>query len=415
MTENVQKFGGVFRPVAMLMLCSVVASAGGFRDGKDAYDRGDYATALAELLPAAAQGHAEGQYQLGVMYYFGYGVKEDDAEAIKWFRKAADQGHAMAQNHLGDMYYYGYGIAEDNAEAMKWFHKAAAQGYAEALFNLGVMYAKGYGVAKDDAEAMKWFHKAAAQGYAAAQFSLGAMYSDGYGEAKKDVAEAMKWFRRAADQGYTKAQYILGYMYENGAEVPKDLVEAHRWYTLAEARGENIAGYKRAELAEKMTDAQLAEAKRKARDGLQAEDFTLWTLAGERFNLSENVGKPIFLNFWTTWCPPCIAEMPAMEKLKQTIGDSVQIVGINLQESPATVRRFIQNRGFTWTFLLDLRREVGNAYNVSGIPVSFFLDTNGRIVHRFNGARDYETFLKATRQVMGMEAENWGPGVGTDH
>ena len=369
MTENVQKFGGVFRPFAMLMLCSVVASAGGFRDGKDAYDRGDYATALAELLPAAAQGHAEGQYQLGVMYYFGYGVKEDDAEAIKWFRKAADQGHAMAQNHLGDMYYYGYGIAEDNAEAMKWFHKAAAQGYA------------------------------------AAQFSLGAMYSDGYGEAKKDVDEAMKWFRRAADQGYTKAQYILGYMYENGAEVPKDLVEAHRWYTLAEARGENIAGYKRAELAEKMTDAQLAEAKRKARDGLQAEDFTLWTLAGERFNLSENVGKPIFLNFWTTWCPPCIAEMPAMEKLKQTIGDSVQIVGINLQESPATVRRFIQNRGFTWTFLLDLRREVGNAYNVSGIPVSFFLDTNGRIVHRFNGARDYETFLKATRQVMGMEAE----------
>ena len=404
MTEKVQKFGGAFRPFALLLMCALVAASvawGGFREGKDAYDRGDYATALAEFQPVATQGHAEGQYQLGVMYYYGYGVKEDDAEAVKWFQKAADQGHAMAQNHLGDMYYFGYGIAEDDAEAVKWFQKAAAQGYAEALFNLGVMYTKGFGVAKDDAEALKWFRKAAEEGHDAAQFSLGAMYSDGHGEAEKDTDEAMKWFRRAAAQGYAKAQYLLGYMHENGTEVPKDLVEAHRWYALAEARGEIIAGYKRAELAEKLTDAQLAEAKRKARDGLQAEDFTLWTPAGERFKLSENVGKPIFLNFWTTWCPPCIAEMPDMEKLKQTLGDSVQIVGINLQESPATVRRFIQNRGFTWTFLLDPRREVGNAYNVKGIPVSLFLDTKGSIVHRFNGARDYETFLEAARQAMG--------------
>ena len=402
MTENVQKFGGLFRPFAMLMMCSLVASSawGGFRDGKDAYDRGDYATALSVLQPLAAQGHAMGQYQLGIMYYFGYGVEEDDAEAMKWFRKAAEQGHAMAQNHLGDMYYYGYGVEEDHAEAVKWFRKAEAQGHAEAQFNLGVMYAKGYGVEEDDAEAVKWFREAAEQGHAKAQFSLGAMYSDGYGAVQKDVDEAVKWFRRAAAQGDSKAQYILGYMYENGAEVPKDSVEAHRWFTLAAAWGEDLADYKRDEVAKKMTDAQLAEAKRRARDGLKAEDFTLWTLEDERFTLAENLGKPIFLNFWTTWCPPCIAEMPDMERLQQTLGDSLQIVGINLQESPATVRRFIQNRGFTWTFLLDLRREIGNAYNVEGIPVSLFIDANGRIVHRFNGARNYEIFLEAARQAI---------------
>ena len=275
MTENVQKFGGLFRPFAMLMMCSLVASSawGGFRDGKDAYDRGDYATALSVLQPLAAQGHAMGQYQLGIMYYFGYGVEEDDAEAMKWFRKAAEQGHAMAQNHLGDMYYYGYGVEEDHAEAVKWFRKAEAQGHAEAQFNLGVMYAKGYGVEEDDAEAVKWFREAAEQGHAKAQFSLGAMYSDGYGAVQKDVDEAVKWFRRAAAQGDSKAQYILGYMYENGAEVPKDSVEAHRWFTLAAAWGEDLADYKRDEVAKKMTDAQLAEAKRRARDGLKSRGF----------------------------------------------------------------------------------------------------------------------------------------------
>ena len=64
----------------------------------------------------------------GVMYDFGEGVPENDAEAVKWYRKAADQGHAQAQSNLGVMYVKGEGVPENDAEAFKWYRKAADQG-----------------------------------------------------------------------------------------------------------------------------------------------------------------------------------------------------------------------------------------------------------------------------------------------
>ena len=73
-------------------------------------------------------------------------MPEDDAAAVKWFRKAAEQGGADAQFFLGVMYAKGEGVLEDDAEAVKWYRKAAEQGYAGAQFNLGRMYANGDGV-----------------------------------------------------------------------------------------------------------------------------------------------------------------------------------------------------------------------------------------------------------------------------
>ena len=66
------------------------------------------------------------------MYDEGLGVTEDDAEAVKWYRKAADQGHASAQYNLGLMYQYGKGVPENKSEALKWYRKAAAQGHEKA-------------------------------------------------------------------------------------------------------------------------------------------------------------------------------------------------------------------------------------------------------------------------------------------
>ena len=76
----------------------------------------------------AEQGDAEAQSALGIMYDLGEGVPEDDAEAVKWYRKAAEQGNADAQCNLGIMYDLGEGVPEDDAEAAKWFRKAAEQG-----------------------------------------------------------------------------------------------------------------------------------------------------------------------------------------------------------------------------------------------------------------------------------------------
>ena len=134
--------------------------------------------------------------------------------------------------------------------------------------------------------------------------------------------------------------------------------------------------------------------------GMQAPDFTLQTLIGESFNLYAQRGKPVFLNFWGTWCGPCVAEMPDMQKLQNTMGDSIQIVGIGVRDTRIQVLRFVTRYGYTWTFVLDSTGEVSNAYEVSGIPRSFFIDAKGVIVRKFVGSRNYETFLEATRQAI---------------
>ena len=88
---------------------------------------------------------------------------------MKWYRKAAEQGDVEAQHNLGLMYYNGEGVAEDNAEAVKWFRKAAEQGYARAQYGLGFMYANGEGVPKDYGEAYAWFSISAAGGHKGAK------------------------------------------------------------------------------------------------------------------------------------------------------------------------------------------------------------------------------------------------------
>ena len=145
-----------------LMLATPVLA--GFQEGVDAYERGDYETALKKFLPLAEQGHAGAQNHLGELYAEGKGVPQDYTEAMKWYRLAADQGDAWAQSNLGWMYRKGQGVPQDYAEAVKWYRLAADEWDKEAQFNLGSMYEKGKGVPQDYAEAAKWYRLAADQG-----------------------------------------------------------------------------------------------------------------------------------------------------------------------------------------------------------------------------------------------------------
>ena len=194
----------------ILSLCLIIAPSawGDYQDGRKAYNRGDYAMALKELLPLAEQGHAGAQYFIGYMYYKGQGVGQDGEEAVKWFRMAAEQGDVKAQYLLGYMYYKGQGVGQDGEEAVKWLRQAAEQDHAKAQFYLGEMYYKVKTVEQDGEEAVKWYRKAADLGLARSQFSLGVMYYEGMG-VPKDDDEAVKWVRKAAEQDHEQAQRIL--------------------------------------------------------------------------------------------------------------------------------------------------------------------------------------------------------------
>jgi TPR repeat protein len=93
----------ILKHAAIILVLSFAAPvvAGPLEDGKAAYDKGDYATALRLLRPLANQGNADAQINLGMKYLSGKGVEQNDAEAIRWVRLAADQGNADAQLHLG--------------------------------------------------------------------------------------------------------------------------------------------------------------------------------------------------------------------------------------------------------------------------------------------------------------------------
>ncbi len=102
------------------------------RKGMDAYQRGDYATALNELIPLAEQGNASAQSALGLMYRRGLGVPKDRKAAIKWYTLAAEQGLAQAQTGLGVMHATGGRATKNNSYAYLWWSIAALQGDEEA-------------------------------------------------------------------------------------------------------------------------------------------------------------------------------------------------------------------------------------------------------------------------------------------
>ena len=128
---------------ASLVSNSVVA---GFEEGIAAYQDNNIPLAYKEFRSAAEKGHADSQYNLGLMYEQGIGVSKDEKEAIVWYRKSAVQGNAFAQYNLAVLYENGRGAAIDFAQAHKWYRKASAQGDPLAIGNLGMLYLRGQGV-----------------------------------------------------------------------------------------------------------------------------------------------------------------------------------------------------------------------------------------------------------------------------
>lgn len=133
----------------------------------------DFLLAFKLLLPLARGGNAEAQTRLGLMYHHGQGVREDDAEAFRWFRLGALSGLPEAQFQLANLYALGLGVPQEESEpdraAARWYFEAASQGHAEAQHNLGILFLSGKGVVQSTGEALKWFRRASNNGHREAQ------------------------------------------------------------------------------------------------------------------------------------------------------------------------------------------------------------------------------------------------------
>ena len=99
------------------------------------------------------------------MYYQGLGVEKDYLKAMEWYQKAAAQGNANAQNNIGVLYENGgFGVEQDYSKAMEWYQKATLQGVARAQYHIGILYLNGLGVPQNSEKAIEWLKKAAEQG-----------------------------------------------------------------------------------------------------------------------------------------------------------------------------------------------------------------------------------------------------------
>ena len=121
-------------------------------------------------------------------------------------------------------------------------------------------------------------------------------------------------------------------------------------------------------------------------------EIQLKDIFGNTVRLSDYRGKIVFLNFWATWCPTCVIEMPSMEKLHRRLKDQdFVMVAINLQETPAQVKSFFDKYKLSFTALLDSSGEVGTWFDVNAFPTTFVLDKEGRIIGRALGPREWDS------------------------
>jgi peroxiredoxin len=122
-----------------------------------------------------------------------------------------------------------------------------------------------------------------------------------------------------------------------------------------------------------------------------AEDFTLATPAGGVFRLSEQRGKVVLVNFWATWCPPCLEEMPAMERLWRRHRDAgFVLVAISLDTDPKKVPPFVSAHKFDFPVALDPKMKVADAWGVRALPSSFVIDRDGMMAGVALGPRAWD-------------------------
>lgn len=130
--------------------------------------------------------------------------------------------------------------------------------------------------------------------------------------------------------------------------------------------------------------------------GQRAPDFELPDLEGDLHRLSDLRGQRILLNFWATWCPPCRAEMPAIQEFTDANGEKVVVIGINAQETQSAIAKFIEDGGYSWLQLRDERSKVFEEYLVRFIPTSFYIDELGVVRNKYIGPMDLPGLLKFT-------------------
>jgi peroxiredoxin len=134
-----------------------------------------------------------------------------------------------------------------------------------------------------------------------------------------------------------------------------------------------------------------------------APDFQLEDTKGSKISLSELRGKVVMVNFWATWCPPCIEEMPSMERLHEVMAaDDFVMLAINTEQNGrSVVSDFLKKTPYTFPILYDDKGDVQKLYGVYKFPESFIVDKDGKVVEKIIGPLDWSS-TKTIKYLKGL-------------
>ncbi len=122
----------------------------------------------------------------------------------------------------------------------------------------------------------------------------------------------------------------------------------------------------------------------------KAPDFTLKDIHGRALSLSSLKGKVVLINFWATWCPPCKAEMPSLNKIYNEMkAQGLEVVAVSTDNSLSTIKDFLARNRLDFPVLFDESKAVTKQYHVFSMPTTFLIDRNGMIVEKFYGEEDW--------------------------
>ena len=131
--------------------------------------------------------------------------------------------------------------------------------------------------------------------------------------------------------------------------------------------------------------------------GNLAPDFELQSLDGQSVSLSDLQGKPVLLNFWATWCRPCVSEMPYLQEIHdEWAGKGLALLAVNIGDSSTKVKEFMQNHNLSLPVLLDTDQDVALEYNIRAIPTTFLIDKDGIIQEMKVGAFSSKAEIEET-------------------
>lgn len=133
----------------------------------------------------------------------------------------------------------------------------------------------------------------------------------------------------------------------------------------------------------------------------EVPDFTLQTVDGETVSLSDYRGRPVVLNFWATWCTPCREEMPLLQDSYEAHAeDGLVVIGVNVRETPEVIERFLDEVIIDFPILLDSETAVVNRYLVNSLPMTFFIDRDGRLRTLVVGGMSQEVLDERLAKIL---------------